>query len=209
LVDETIKQLHTTPELSVRRALGVALNRLGEELSGEFLQELIGVTYYVDAYIRYECRYQIMEELLKRDKKNRCVFVGSGDTKPLIIDTIKEKKIDDRFLFLENRSDVNNILMACDVFVFPSKFEGLGIVAIESQASGLPTVCSEFIPQETNLTDVISYHSLDKQQEWIDKINEIKNMKVDRSKYAKVVADAGYDAKESARLLEDKYLGLK
>lgn len=151
----------------------------------------------------------LMEELLKRDKEIRCVFVGSGDTKPLIIDTIKEKKIDDRFLFLENRSDVNNILMACDVFVFPSKFEGLGIVAIESQASGLPTVCSEFIPQETNLTDVISYHSLDKQQEWIDKINEIKNMKVDRSKYAKVVAEAGYDAKESAQLLEDKYLGLK
>ena len=151
----------------------------------------------------------LMDELLKRDKKIRCVFVGSGDTKPFIIDTIKEKKIDDRFLFLENRSDVNNILMACDVFVFPSKFEGLGIVAIESQASGLPTVCSEFIPQETNLTDVISYHSLDKQQEWIDKISEIKNMKVDRSRYAKVVADAGYDAKESAKFLEDKYLGLK
>ena len=43
----------------------------------------------------------------------------------------------------------------------------------------------------------------------VDKINEIKNMKVDRSKYVKVVADAGYDAKESAQLLEDKYLHLK
>lgn len=35
-----------------------------------------------------------------------------------------------------------------DVFVFPSIFEGLGIVAIEAQAAGLPTICSDRVPQE-------------------------------------------------------------
>lgn len=77
LIEETIKQLHETPALSVRRALEVVLNRLGEELSGDLLEELLGVTYYVDAYIRYECRYQIMEELLKNNIK-LCV-VGNGN----------------------------------------------------------------------------------------------------------------------------------
>ena len=68
---------------------------------------------------------------------------------------------------------------------------------------------SESIPKETQLTDIISYHQLANMSEWIDKIEEIKKLKLNRSKYAKDVADAGYDAKESAKLLEDKYLGAK
>lgn len=79
LIEETIKQLHETPTLSVRKALEVVLNRLGEELSGDFLKELLGVTYYVDAYIRYECRYQIMEELLKNDIQLYVVGNGNSD----------------------------------------------------------------------------------------------------------------------------------
>ena len=43
---------------------------------------------------------------------------------------------------------VEELLWAMDVFVFPSVFEGFGIVAIEAQAAGLPTICSDRVPQE-------------------------------------------------------------
>lgn len=58
------------------------------------------------------------------------------------------------FYFLGNRKDMNRIYQAMDVFVFPSLFEGLGIVAIEAQAAGVPIVCSEGLPPETDITPI-------------------------------------------------------
>lgn len=49
---------------------------------------------------------------------------------------------------------MNRIYQAMDVFVFPSLFEGLGIVAIEAQAAGVPIVCSEGLPPETDITPI-------------------------------------------------------
>ena len=151
---------------------------------------------------------ELVEKLLSDGQDVKCVFVGAGETKNQIIAEVKNRKLEENFVFLENRTDVAEILMASDVFVFPSKFEGLGIVAIESQASGLPTLCSEYIPAETKITDIISYHELSNMNDWIDAIDKLKKKEINREVYAGKVAEAGYDASESALYLEDKYLGL-
>ena len=151
----------------------------------------------------------MVERLLSEKQDIKCILVGAGETKKNIVQEVKKRRIDDKFIFLENRTDVDKILMAADAFIFPSKFEGLGIVAIESQASGLPTLCSEHIPIETKLTDIISYHELSNMDEWIDVIYKTQKREIDREVYAYLVAEAGYDAKESAKFLEDKYIGLK
>ncbi len=151
----------------------------------------------------------MVERLIGEKQDVKCVFVGAGETKADIVKEVKNRKLKDKFVFLENRTDVAEILMAADMFIFPSKFEGLGIVAIESQASGLPTLCSEHIPAETKLTDIISYHELANMDDWIDAIYKTQKREIDREVYSVLVAEAGYDAKESAKLLEDKYIGLK
>ena len=79
LAEQTIKQLDIAPTLSVRKALELVLNRLGEELTGDLLQELYNVIAYVDSYIRYQCRYQIMETLLKNNIKLYVVGNGSNE----------------------------------------------------------------------------------------------------------------------------------
>ena len=79
LAEETIKQLNVTPTLSVRKALELVLNRLGEELSGDLLQELHNVITYVDSYIRYQCKYRIIEALLKNNIKLYVVGNGSNE----------------------------------------------------------------------------------------------------------------------------------
>jgi len=55
---------------------------------------------------------------------------------------LKENNLQTTILFLGHRDDINQLLAASDVFVFPSKYEGLGGSLIEAQAAGLPIVCS-------------------------------------------------------------------
>lgn len=45
--------------------------------------------------------------------------------------------------FLGVRDDIPDLLSACDVFVFPSRFEGLGIALIEAMAAGCACVASD------------------------------------------------------------------
>ena len=50
---------------------------------------------------------------------------------------------------------MERLLRAMDTFVFPSRFEGLGIAVVEAQAAGLSVLCSEKVPQEAILTETV------------------------------------------------------
>ena len=143
-----------------------------------------------------------------KEKNNNCklLLIGEGKNKNKIEEIVKTMGFSDSVEFLGIRDDVNKILQASDVFVFPSKFEGLGIVAIEAQATGLPTICSENIPEEANQTDLFYKLNLaDDINIWIDKILNCK-VKEQRYKYSEKLKLSGYDAKDSAKMLEEIYL---
>lgn len=78
-----------------------------------------------------------------RDLNCRFVFCGRDGNNTQEIETfLAQEKLKTSILFLGHRHDVNQILAASDIFVFPSKYEGLGGSLIEAQAAGLPIVCS-------------------------------------------------------------------
>ena len=52
-----------------------------------------------------------------------------------------------------NRSDVNELYQAMDVFVMPSFFEGIPVVGVEAQFAGLPCIFSDKVPREVRFTD--------------------------------------------------------
>jgi glycosyltransferase involved in cell wall biosynthesis len=136
------------------------------------------------------------------------LLVGDGELRPQI-----EKKIAD--LGLENcviltgvRSDVPELMQAMDVFAFPSLYEGLGIVAIEAQAAGLPCVVSDAVPQEAFITDLIQSVPLaDSAQIWADEILKYRGG-YERQDTSEQIKAAGYDIGNSAKELENFYLGV-
>ncbi|MBO5430065.1 MAG: glycosyltransferase, partial [Peptococcaceae bacterium] len=65
-------------------------------------------------------------------------------------------------------------LSAMDVFVLPSLFEGLPMVAIEAQANGLKCILADTITKETALSDAVAFCALDDTVQWIDALYKVK-----------------------------------
>lgn len=73
----------------------------------------------------------------------------------------KEQRIQDNILFLGNRDDVYRLYQAMDVFVLPSRYEGLPVVGVEAQAAGLPCVLSDKMTEETKMTGSAVFQSIE------------------------------------------------
>jgi glycosyltransferase involved in cell wall biosynthesis len=67
---------------------------------------------------------------------------GEGPTRGLLERLARQRRIDSQVRFLGQRSDVADLLVACDVFVLPSRQEGLGVAALEAMALGRPVVAT-------------------------------------------------------------------
>jgi glycosyltransferase involved in cell wall biosynthesis len=68
------------------------------------------------------------------------VIVGDGDQRQSLEQLAKELRIQEEVHFLGMRSDVPNVLAACDAFCHAAPFEPFGIVALEAMAISLPVV---------------------------------------------------------------------
>ena len=147
---------------------------------------------------------EIFEELYSVDNKYRLVLVGDGENKDYINKIIYEKGLSNVVTLIPPQNDVVPFFQMFDVFVLPSRYEGLGIVGIEAQAAGLPTVISDVIPEEIDVTDLVYRLSLDETpQKWAECIqNVIINRRVDRSSD---IIQAGYSIKDTALKLSSMY----
>lgn len=133
------------------------------------------------------------------------MLLGDGNLRPSIEQKVENLGLKNNVIFTGVRKDANKFFSAFDVFLFPSLYEGLGIVAVEAQTSGVPTYCSCEIPEEAKISDLFEKISLkEKSSYWAKKIlnkNEICNRE---EKYVDAV-NAGYDIHLTAEYLVNFY----
>lgn len=118
---------------------------------------------------------------------------------------ILDLEIQEKVIFTGVISNVNDFMQIMDIFVFPSHFEGLGMVVIEAQAAGLPCIVSDTVPSEAHVTNLIKSLSLSlSATEWANEIlnSEIINNRLDA--YIEV-KKSGYNIAESSEFLEKFY----
>ena len=151
----------------------------------------------------------IMKRLVELNEDTKLLLIGEGPLESDLRMTTRKLNLEDKVLFTGPRTDVNELLSAMDVFVLPSLYEGLGIVLVEAQASGLPCIFSDIIPNDVDLIpELIHRVSLSASDDiWANSIQNCEQMNR-RDDAWKAVADRGYDIKSSVQQLQDFYLGL-
>ncbi len=107
------------------------------------------------------------------------LLVGDGPLKPEIEALVQERGLSANFLFLGVREDVQRLMLgAMDCFLFPSCYEGLGLVLWEAQAAGLTCVVADTIPDEATVaTRLVRRLSLDAAPElWANELLRARPM---------------------------------
>jgi glycosyltransferase involved in cell wall biosynthesis len=103
----------------------------------------------------------VFERIVQKREKSALLLVGDGELLSGIKEKVEEKGLIRKVIFAGTRSDVNKILSAFDVFVFPSFYEGMPNTVIEAEANGLPCVISSSITNDAKILNNIIYISLD------------------------------------------------
>ena len=105
----------------------------------------------------HEYLIRIFEAVHVQNPDTRLLLIGTGELEQDVKKQAETLGLTNSILFLGVRHDVYRLYQAMDVFVLPSRFEGLGIVAVEAQAAGLHVILSEFVPVEANLSEKVVY----------------------------------------------------
>lgn len=104
------------------------------------------------------------------------------------------------------RDDVDDILRASDVFLFPSLYEGLPVTLVEAQSSGIKCIISESIPDDCRITANVETVSLEKPADfWAQQVLRYAKG-YERKNTLSEISAAKFDIKENAEWLEEFYL---
>lgn len=139
-----------------------------------------------------------------RQKSNlKLLLAGDGNLEPDMKEKVKKLGIADKVLFLGKCAETNRLYQAMDLFVLPSRFEGLPLTLIEAQTAGLECICTDGITREAKITENLEYLPLEKDL-WVSGI--LRRSKPYRRKNMKVeITSAGYDIASQIKIIEQNY----
>jgi len=148
---------------------------------------------------------KIFKDIIEKDDQAILFLIGSGPDMDVIKNQVKNLGLEKSVYFLGNRADIPELLSTIDLFLLPSNYEALGIVAIEAQAAGLPTVVSDAVPEEAYATELVKPLSLNAdEKEWLKVV--LKNKHIDRSNMMDEIKKSGYDINDLSDFFENFYL---
>ncbi len=134
------------------------------------------------------------------------ILLGTGELEQQIKEYVECLGLRNRVLFLGLTLEANEYYQAMDLFILPSLFEGLPVVGIEAQASGLKCLFSKNIDFKCDISGNVEFINLNNLDVWKDKINNIIESNYTRQNMKNVLIKAGYDLHTEINKIEKMYL---
>ena len=147
----------------------------------------------------------IFNEVHKQKEKSILLLAGQGPLMEEMKEKVKILGIEDSVKFLGQRNDINELYQAFDVFCLPSLYEGLPVVGVEAQATGLVCIFSDDMTKETKVLDTTEFLSLNQSvEEWTYTIlKKYKSFK--RKNCINEISKKDFNIKKEANKLTQKY----
>lgn len=147
----------------------------------------------------------IFNEIHKQRQEAVLLLIGEGELEQDIRNKVKKLDLTDSVRFMGKQKDTSKFYQAMNCFVLPSRYEGLGVVAIEAQACSVPVICSTAVPKDAKITSSVKFIGLDESSSnWADCVLDVIKTQVKRNEREEV-RKAGYDIEVEAQKLTDFY----
>jgi len=149
---------------------------------------------------------EIFEEIAKKRTDAVLLLIGTGPMFQEIAERIAHHPYRERIILYGESRNVKDFYSVMDVFVLPSKYEGLSIVLLEAQMNGLKCIVSDGVPEEVKLSDRIEFLSLQEEKKvWLDRILAAKSQQ--RKEVFEIFREQfdQYSIKKNVVFLEEMY----
>ena len=148
----------------------------------------------------------VFNEYYKMDKSAVLLLVGEGPLRLEIQHKVNTLPCKNNVIFLGVREDIPKLLQAADIFLLPSNFEGLPLVAVEAQATSIPCLLANTITKEAKILDTTEFLPINNINGWLEFISTYKT----RSRYdaSEKMRQAGYDIHTEIYRIEKVYQNL-
>ena len=150
----------------------------------------------------------IFNDIVKKEPKAKLILIGHGELEEEMLKKIEKYGIGNSVLYLGKREDIHQFYNAMDCFLLPSLYEGLPVVGVEAECSGLPMFFSSEIPKESSPCEDLGFFlELEKPAgEWaaeiLEKTKALMGQRKDRSEQ---VLRAGFDSRNEGIRLTNFY----
>jgi len=131
----------------------------------------------------YQKNQEFLIELFKDysdiNKNSKLVLIGEGRNESMLKDIISNFGLEEKVI-IKKSNDPYEYYSAFDAFIFPSRYEGLGIVGVEAQINGLPCLFSNVIPKEIKVNDNVKFLPLNCKEKWLKILKQNKLRRIDK-----------------------------
>ena len=150
-------------------------------------------------------------ECCRRDSRVRMLLAGARSAAvPILEQLIADSGLEGRIQFVGIRQDIERLMLGSDVLLFPSRGEGLGMVAVEAQAAGLPVLASTHVPRECVVVpELVRFKEVAAGVEsWADDLLQMTTQPRNISTANERVSESPFSITNSARALLQLYEGI-
>ena len=179
------KYLNCSDTKSVRQELGIKDDDIVVGHIGRFVEAK-----------NHKFLLEVVSEMIILNNKVKLILAGDGELRKDMECYAEELGIKENVYFLGIRKDIDKILNNLDIFIFPSIYEGLGLVMIEAQSAGIPCLVSEAIQKEADLDiGLVKQINLnDKRELWAkEAFKLIENKNKNKKQILNAIKNKGYD----------------